>query len=56
MSRLQRRARQRIRASEGRIFFAASRGLRTLRAPSGARDMTHDSIQNSQPLFSDTTP
>ncbi|SDY63398.1 hypothetical protein SAMN04487939_104166 [Lysobacter sp. yr284] len=56
MKRLQRENAARIRAIEGRVFFAASRELRALRAPSGARDMSRSSIRNFQSLTSDTTP
>lgn len=56
MKRLQRQNAASECAIEDRVFFAASRELRTLRAPSGARDMSRSSIRNFQSLTSDTTP
>lgn len=60
MTRSQRQRRERICEIHARVFAAASPGLITLRAPSGARDMTR--LQPRSPdthsnlLLSDTTP
>lgn len=56
MKRLQRENGAWVCAIEGGVFFAASRALRTLRTPSGLRDMTISAIRNSQPLILDVTP
>ncbi|MET4728985.1 hypothetical protein ABIE09_002797 [Lysobacter enzymogenes] len=60
MTRTQRQPSERICVIQARVFAAASPGLITLRAPSGARDMTrlqtHSPSMRSNLPTSDITP